>query len=158
VVLVFVLINYRIPSGFNGLFGLRPSHGRLPYAGAANSMDGQNTVRSVTGPISGSAGSLKLLTKSVLAQEPWLYDPLVVEMPWREQSKLECLTFGLLMTESGVSPQPPVRRALNTVVSLVKKLGHNLIEWNPPAHRRAIDIGVRFQINLATTFRLIFYR
>ncbi|KIN08369.1 hypothetical protein OIDMADRAFT_37551 [Oidiodendron maius Zn] len=131
----------RIPSGFNGLFGLRPSHGRLPYGGAANSMDGQNTIRSVAGPIATSAKSLKLLTKSILNQEPWLYDPLVVEMPWREQSKADTLSFGIVMTESGVRPQPPVRRALDTVISVAKKLGHGLVEWNPPSHKKALEIG-----------------
>jgi amidase len=140
------LTAYRIPSGFNGLYGLRPSHGRLPYGGAANSMDGQNTIRSVTGPMAASAVSLKLLTKSILAQKPWTYDPLVVEMPWREQPKGGPLTFGIIMTESGVSPQPPVRRALNTMISLVKKVGHELIEWNPPSHKRAIEIAVSSQI------------
>lgn len=34
----------RIPAAFNGLYGLRPSAGRLPYEGVANSMDGQNSV------------------------------------------------------------------------------------------------------------------
>ena len=28
----------RIPAGFNGLYGIRPSGGRLPYEGMANSM------------------------------------------------------------------------------------------------------------------------
>jgi amidase len=28
----------RIPAGFNGLYGIRPSHGRMPNEGMANSM------------------------------------------------------------------------------------------------------------------------
>ncbi len=28
----------RIPAGFNGLYGIKPSHGRMPYEGMANSM------------------------------------------------------------------------------------------------------------------------
>lgn len=31
----------RIPAAFNGLYAIRPSSGRLPYEGMANSMDGQ---------------------------------------------------------------------------------------------------------------------
>lgn len=30
----------RMPSAFNHLYGIRPSHGRLPYGLAANSMEG----------------------------------------------------------------------------------------------------------------------
>lgn len=44
----------RVPSAFNFLYGLRPSHGRLPYAKMANSMEGQETVHSVCGPITHS--------------------------------------------------------------------------------------------------------
>lgn len=48
----------RVPSAFNFLYGIRPSHGRMPYAKMANSMEGQETVHSVVGPIAHSAGGL----------------------------------------------------------------------------------------------------
>lgn len=48
----------RVPSAFNFLYGLRPSHGRLPYANMANSMEGQETVHSVVGPIAHSVGGM----------------------------------------------------------------------------------------------------
>src|ERR1700761_7060454 len=75
----------RIPSAFNGLYGIRPSFGRLPYVGAANSMPGQNTIPSVCGPLATTSGALKLMLKSTLSQKPWLHDPAVVDMPWREE-------------------------------------------------------------------------
>jgi amidase len=40
----------RIPAGFNGLYGLRPSHGRMPYNMLANSMEGQETIPSGPSP------------------------------------------------------------------------------------------------------------
>lgn len=43
-----------MPSAFNSIYGLRPSHGRLPYAKLANSMAGQETVHSVVGPMAHS--------------------------------------------------------------------------------------------------------
>lgn len=36
----------RIPAGFNGLCGIRPSHGRMPYNNLANSLEGQETIQS----------------------------------------------------------------------------------------------------------------
>jgi amidase len=48
----------RVPSAFNFLYGIRPSHGRMPYAKMANSMEGQETVHSVVGPIAHSAEGL----------------------------------------------------------------------------------------------------
>jgi hypothetical protein len=44
----------RVPSAFNFLYGLRPSHGRLPYGKMANSMEGHETVHSVCGPLTHS--------------------------------------------------------------------------------------------------------
>jgi amidase len=72
-----------VPAAFNGLYGIRPSHGRLPYAKMANSMEGQETIHSVCGPLAHSVGDLRLFTKAVLEQRPWEFDSKVVPMPWR---------------------------------------------------------------------------
>jgi amidase len=90
----------RVPSAFNFLYGIRPSHGRLPYAAMANSMEGQETVHSVCGPLTHSIAGLfgthslrqwtdkcldmRLFMTSVLKQEPWKYDSKVIPMPWRQ--------------------------------------------------------------------------
>jgi amidase len=93
----------RVPAAFNFLYGLRPSHGTLPYAKMANSMEGQETVDSVAGPLGHSVDgdccpsvlSLLLLTlltgldlrlffMAVLGQEPWKFDSKVIPMPWRQ--------------------------------------------------------------------------
>jgi amidase len=171
----------RIPAGFNGLYGIRPSHGRMPYEGMANSMvsvhrqpqsyslhifscsytmlksdiqDGQNSMLSVVGPIATSVGALRLMMKSILSQEPWLHDPLVAEIPWRdaqEQAVFDLvnssgagqLSFGVMYLDGDIHPQPPVRRAIEIVVKTVEKLGHKVIEWKPPSHQRGTELAVR---------------
>lgn len=111
-------------------------------------MPGQNTIPSVCGPLAKTPGSLKLIVQSVLSQEPWLYDPAVVELPWREELTLagplgsSKLTFGLCMNDGLINPQPPVKRALETFRKLVVEMGHDVIEWNPPSHQKAVEIGV----------------
>lgn len=134
----------RIPAAFNGLFGLRPSAGRLPYEGMANSMDGQNSLLSVVGPMSTSVPSLKLLVKSLLSQEPWLHDPLVVELPWRDLPDLSGtpLTFGILKDDGVVKPHPPVSRGMEMVVDAIKSAGHHVIEWSPPSHSEGSSLAV----------------
>lgn len=142
----------RIPAVFNGLYGIRPSAGRLPYEGMANSMDGQNTILSVVGPLATSVGALRLAFKSILAREPWLHDPLVVDMPWRDQQEQAVidvvgvsgkkLTFGVFKDDGEVGCHPPVLRAIDIVVDLAKKLGHQVIEWEPPSHKRGLEIAV----------------
>ncbi|MCJ1303695.1 Acetamidase [Hypocenomyce scalaris] len=143
----------RIPAAFNGLYGIRPSVGRLPYEGMANSMDGQNSVLSVVGPLSHSAASLRLMFKSLLSQQPWLHDPLVLEIPWRDELEQQVidlvastksgtnkLAFGILKHDGVVTPHPPVRRAMDIVVKTLEKLGHKTIEWKPPSHKHGNDI------------------
>ncbi|CAK7212074.1 hypothetical protein SBRCBS47491_001346 [Sporothrix bragantina] len=146
----------RIPAAFCGIYGIRPSFGRLPYAGAANSMPGQNSIPSVCGPMSGSAAGLKMMLQAVLAQQPWLHDPAVVEMPWREslaamlpasaEEMGEVLTFGMCPSDEATAPTPPVRRAFETVKALIEKLGHQTIEWTPPSHSRATELAFQAYI------------
>ncbi|KAL4752789.1 hypothetical protein BDW72DRAFT_170576 [Aspergillus terricola var. indicus] len=144
----------RIPAVFNGLFGIRPSSGRIPYEGAANSMDGQNTILSVIGPLASTARSLQLLFKAVLQQQPWLYDPLVLEIPWRSELEQETralveqsakdpskLAFAIMKHDGIVMPQPPIARALDIVERTLKRLGHKVIEWSPPSHSTGTELA-----------------
>lgn len=139
----------RIPAAFNGLYGLRPSVGRIPYEGTANSMDGQCSLLSVLGPLAPTARSVRLLFQSVLSQQPWLHDPLVVELPWRQSQEQEirsllssssALSFGMLVNDGVVNPQPPVIRALQVVQSVLQKASHKIVEWKPPSHSRCIPL------------------
>lgn len=126
----------RVPAVFNGLFGLRPSTGRMPYEGAANSMDGQNTILSVVGPMARSVSSLRLLFRAVLSEKPWLHDPLVLELPWRDSIELDLrsqiesnravLTFGVMPHDGFVRPHPPVQRAIKMIVDTLNRLGHRV--------------------------------
>jgi amidase len=127
----------RIPACFNGLYAIRPSCGRIPYEGAANSMDGQNSILSAIGPLAPTVGALKLLFKSILSQQPWLHDPLALELPWRDEMEEQTLAlieasasgqgklaFGIMYDDGIVRPQPPVARALRIMAELLQRLGH----------------------------------
>ncbi|KAL6408199.1 Acetamidase [Ilyonectria robusta] len=136
----------RIPSAFNGLCGLKPSSGRIPYEGMANSMDGQSSLLSVVGPLATTVESLKIFVQAVLGTKPWLHDPLALELAWREPVFQQALNsdrpmaFGLLLNDGQISVHPPVSRALNLVVDALKRLNHKVIEWKPPSHKRGADI------------------
>ena len=100
------------------------------------------------GPLATSAGSLRLLVKGLLSQEPWLHDPLVHEIPWRDSQEQEItsiiqsgsandsrkLCFGVMATDGLVTPSPPVRRAIDIVVKALRAQGHEVVEWEPPSH------------------------
>lgn len=137
----------RSPAASCGLFGLRPTTGRLPYQGMANSMDGQNSVLSVVGPLAPSADDVRLLTRAILSAEPWLHDPLVAEIPWRENLEDETkrllaaseLGVGLLEHDGVVAPHPPIQRALAIVRDVFGRAGNKVMDWKPPAHSRIVD-------------------
>lgn len=138
----------RVPSAFNFLYGIRPSHGRMPYVRMANSMEGQETVHSVVGPIAHSAEDLKLFLTSVLAEEPWKYDPKVVPIPWRQaeedavKSKLHSggLTLGYYSCDGVVLPHPPILRGIEKVVSTLNQNGHSVHPWTPYKHDFGHDL------------------
>ncbi|KAL7786732.1 acetamidase [Trichoderma ceciliae] len=138
----------RLPCGYTNIVGLKPSHGRLPYLGVANSMEGHQTIESVIGPMGRYISDLKLLMKTALATKPWLADPKVFNLPWREEEVEEAtrkiterkLTFGVLRTDELVTPHPPVRRVLDEAVKLLKAHGYEVIEWKPPAHAEGFGV------------------
>ncbi|CRG85245.1 amidase [Talaromyces islandicus] len=138
----------RVPSAFNFLYGIRPSHGRMPYAKIANSMEGQETVHSVTGPLAHSAADIRLFLTSVLSQEPWKYDSKVIPLEWRPheeniiKTKLASggLTLGFYNCDGVVLPHPPILRGMETVVSTLKANGHHIVEWTPYKHQYASDL------------------
>ncbi|KAG8421628.1 hypothetical protein J3458_003493 [Metarhizium acridum] len=141
----------RTPAAFNFLYGLRPSHGRLPYAKLANSMEGQETIHSVCGPLAHSVADLRLFTTAVLEHQPWNFDSKVVPMPLRQgeadavKAKVSAsgLTLGYYSCDGNVLPHPPVLRVVQTVVDKLKGAGHVVLPWEPYKHPYAVDLANR---------------
>lgn len=115
-------------------------------------MDGQNSILSVVGPLATNAASLCLATKALLSQNPWLHDPLVHEIPWREEQYQEAmrlttsdekLCFGLIETDGVVNPIPPVYRALGIVVAALRSAGHTVVPWKGPSHQPILDAALK---------------
>lgn len=105
----------------------------------------------------GDVTSLRTLVTAVLADEPWLHDPLVAEMPWRgdvyETTKADAhtggkgsggrqkqLIIGIAPTDGLVTPQPPVLRAIETVATALRKAGHVVIPFSHGPTEEAIDL------------------
>ncbi|TGO86798.1 hypothetical protein BPOR_0275g00010 [Botrytis porri] len=138
----------RVPAAFNFLYGLRPSHGRLPYGKMANSMEGQETLHSVCGPITHSVADMRLFVESVLAEEPWKFDAKVIPMPWRQseadviKSRISNggLTIGYYDFDGKVLPHPPILRGIKKVVDTLKQNGHQVFEWKPYKHDHAQNL------------------
>ncbi|KAI1146361.1 amidase signature domain-containing protein [Nemania diffusa] len=132
----------RIPAAFNGIFSLKPTPERLSYRCVANTNPGQNTYRSTVGLLSTSLGGLELLFRSNLSTQPWLRDPAVVPLPFRQAimdeyslrvmsnesgtTSAKPLKLGVLWTDGVVQPHPPITRGLRMVVEAMENAGHKL--------------------------------
>ncbi|KAF7352305.1 Amidase domain-containing protein [Mycena venus] len=115
----------RIPSAFCGVYGFRPSYNRIPYAGCVNSLEGEDSVLSVLGPLSNTLDGIKTFYKAVLSKEPWLKDPMVIRKRWSDEDynlidhgngKKLCFA---IMWDNGGSCTPP---------SLIDWVPHNSAE------------------------------
>ncbi|KAG9021493.1 hypothetical protein FS837_007219, partial [Tulasnella sp. UAMH 9824] len=132
----------RIPAGFTGIYSLRPCYGRLPYQGAANTLEGQEAITSAIGPLASDISALKTFTKAVLDAKPWNKDPLVLRKPWSDTEyaltehggKGARLCFAVMLDNGVVRPQPPVRRAMSMLVSALTEAGHKVIDWENKLH------------------------
>ncbi|KAF7791824.1 hypothetical protein EIP86_002848 [Pleurotus ostreatoroseus] len=152
----------RVPSHMNGVYGLRPSYHRVPYAGAANSMEGQDSIPSVFGPLSSSITGIKIFMQAVASSQPWLRDPLARRKKWDEEEYSlaehgggKSLCFAIMWHDGVVVPHPPVTRAMEMTKAALLAAGHKgekstpytfpfdvgltetltVIEWRPIKHR-----------------------
>jgi amidase len=94
-----------------------------------------------------SLSSLTLVMKTILLETPWLQDPRVLNLPWREYSYQEIqsrpLVVGLLLDDGVVKVHPPVERALKEVADKLRAAGHDIMPWyHDGLHEKCIAIMV----------------
>lgn len=81
--------------------------------------------------MSASLSGIKVFMKSVIAQKPWLRDPLAARMKWdedeyqlAEHGRGENMCFGIIWHDGIVVPHPPVTRALEITKNALIAAGH----------------------------------
>lgn len=131
----------RIPAGWCGLYGLKPSFGRFPTYGGKSGIPGQEFILAVSGPMSRSLASVKLYCQSVLSEtvSPWNLDHKCLPIPWRTTPSIlppgRQLRFGIITSNDGlVHVHPPITRALSLTRSALEASGHEVTPWTTPSH------------------------
>jgi amidase len=57
--------------------GYTASGHRTPYQGLSSTLDGQDSIPPVLGPLSTDLGGVKLFMQAVISQRPWLKDSTI---------------------------------------------------------------------------------
>lgn len=122
----------RIPSSWCGLFGIKPSRGRVSDAPRAQSWYGH------TGPlartVADAAALLDVLSGYVTGDAYWAPEP---ERPFLEEVGRDPGKLRIAMTTTHPNPNastaPANRAAAEEAASLLAHLGHEIVEAAPPA-------------------------
>lgn len=125
----------RVPAMCQGLFGVKPSCGRVPYAGQE---DGGNpgvaklSLSASAGPMAHSARDVELFFKAVSGQRPWQADPDVVPGSWDALSSVSerKLRIGVVRRDGVMEPHPPISRLLDEVARKMKTAGIEVVDMD----------------------------
>ncbi|KAL1867533.1 hypothetical protein VTK73DRAFT_4136 [Phialemonium thermophilum] len=125
----------RAPATFNGLYAIRPTAERIPKTGLATAAPGQISIKVSCGPVCHSVADVKLVTKILLQHYDFIgFEPTCVPFPWREPAAPPPpkLCFAVMRSDGVVTPQPPVRRALDETIQRLEAAGHTVLDFEPP--------------------------
>jgi amidase len=137
----------------SGVYGFKPTSGRLPVNGWTAAMGGAEQIVPTIGPLSTSLAGCKLFTKTLIDAKPWLKEPSLLPFPWKEEESFvgKKLRVAVLWDDGVVKPHPPITRALQQVVDKLKANGDvEIIEWKPYKHDLAWEIIVSTLLYLAS--------
>ena len=132
----------RIPAAFSGCYGMKPTHGLVPYTGI---MPIETTIDH-TGPMTQNVrDNAKML--QVLAGEDWLdprqYNPQVDDYLNAVGQGISGLRIGMLKEGFGrSSSEPDVDEKNRAAAESFKRLGATVDEVSIPAHLWGADIWV----------------
>ncbi|EEA24545.1 fatty-acid amide hydrolase, putative [Talaromyces marneffei ATCC 18224] len=120
----------RVPAVCNGIYGFRPSVGLIPHDGVRDvTTPGTDGIRSTAGPMATSLRDCSLLLKTVMQADTWKYDSTSISIPWTDLRPVRKLRIGVAQNDGVFTPSPPVRRALDQSVDLLR--GNDSIEIIP---------------------------
>ncbi|KAK5084789.1 hypothetical protein LTR05_005868 [Lithohypha guttulata] len=150
----------RIPATLQGLYGLSPSIGRV--GNRESTRRDKYVVPPVSGPLTRDIESLDVFMSSYHSTRPWLDDPAILPIPWRQDivdsyaglqiatssrsRTTKRLKVAYITNDSVIRPQPPVVRAVEHTISNFRQAGHECISWNDIAskhHATAYSLWLR---------------
>ncbi|KAE9367152.1 amidase [Stipitochalara longipes BDJ] len=133
----------RSPAANNGVYGMKPTSGRLPMKGLTATQEGEEQIVPTIGPLSTSLEGCRLFIKTIIDAKPWYREPTLLPFPWKEEDffKGKKLKVAVLWDDGVVKPHPPVTRALKKIVDKLQgKANIEIVEWKPYKHDLAWEL------------------
>lgn len=124
----------RCPAANCGIYGFKPTPGRMGRMGSHAAVAGQEGIISTEGPLATSRAGLELLMSTYLSYEPWVRETGMVPLPWRPVTLPPKLKIAIMWDDGVVRPHPPITRALTEVKAKLEAAGMEVVDWKPEGH------------------------
>ncbi|KAL2838032.1 amidase signature domain-containing protein [Aspergillus pseudoustus] len=117
----------RIPAMCNGLYGFKPSQGRVPFGGQTDGQPrakGRVSIQAVAGPIARSIHDIDAVMTHLVPRARWFGAdciPGAWPSPLSTFSQQKPVTIGVLQSDRLVEPLPPIAKVLNEVAAALRR-------------------------------------
>ncbi|KAI1608508.1 amidase signature domain-containing protein [Exophiala viscosa] len=113
----------RVPAMCNGVYGFKPSTGRVPYGGQALiSLDGlsRTSITAVAGPIARSVEDIDVFLREIVPRSH-LFGEDCIPTPWsKSPSQKKSLRIGILRSDNNCTLLPPIANILDEISSKLR--------------------------------------
>ena len=146
----------RIPSSWSGCYGMKPTHGLVPYSGV---MSIEATIDTI-GPMTATVSDNALLLEVIAGQQEDMLDPR--QYAPRVDSYTRQMTRGMADLRIGVvkegfelpSSEPDVNDAVRVAADSFKKIGARVEEISIPLHKNGAAIWTPIALEGLTDFMM----
>ncbi len=134
----------RLPAAWCGVFGLKPTAGRVPTTGHYPRVGALSDGRTQIGPLARSVGDLELAL-AVMAG-PDGHDAGVAPVPLlsSEQAEMRSARFAVLLSEPGWQPQAELATAVERAAAALEGAGSTRLPWHAGWIAEALDTTRRY--------------
>jgi amidase len=127
----------RVPASFCGIYGMRPSAGRVPHVQSLDPSVGGMTLDLMNspGPFARSLDDLWTALQVLAGPDP--RDPTSLPVGWPDKAPRTLLR---MTTETGAVGEPELERELDGVCAALEGAGYRIVEGGIPHARRAPEL------------------
>ena len=133
----------RLPAHFNGIAGIKPTHGRVPRTGHIFPFGGTHDSFQQLGPLARYVEDLVLLLPILVG--PDNIDPAIVPMPLGDPSAVDLASLRVgFHTDNGIStPTTETQAVVRAAAEAMASLGAPVSEDRPDGLEQTFSIGFR---------------